>query len=106
MLEKHIFRAYDIRGIYGKDFDEIGANEIAKGYATYLKKKFPHKDFLKVALGRDGRNSGKSLEEAFLKGLLDCGIDVVQVGEVMSPILYASICIGGYDGGVLITASH
>ena len=106
MLEKHIFRAYDIRGIYGEDFDEIGANEIAKGYATYLKKKFPHKDFLKVALGRDGRNSGKSLEEAFLKGLLECGIDVVQVGEVMSPILYASICMGGYDGGVMITASH
>ncbi len=106
MLEKHIFRAYDIRGIYGKDFDEIGANEIAKGYATYLKKKFPHKDFLTVALGRDGRTSGKSLEEAFLKGLLECGIDVVQVGEVMSPILYASICMGGYDGGVMITASH
>ena len=106
MLEKHIFRAYDIRGIYNEDFNEEGANNIAKGYATYLKKKYEHKEHLTVALGRDGRNSGNSLEEAFLNGLLECGIDVVQVGEVMSPLLYASICLGGYDGGVMITASH
>jgi phosphomannomutase len=108
MLENHIFRAYDIRGIYGsdKDFDEEGATQIAKGYATYLRKKFPHRDALTVSLGRDGRTSGESLEKAFLEGLVDSGINVVQVGQVMSPLLYFSICAGGYDGGVMITASH
>lgn len=106
MLSPHIFRAYDIRGIYGKDFDEEGAYLIAKGYASYLHKVYPHRGSFTVSLGRDGRDSGASLEEAFRRGLLESGVDVVEIGQVSSPMLYYSICAGGYDGGVMITASH
>jgi phosphomannomutase / phosphoglucomutase len=106
MLSPHIFRAYDIRGIYGEDFDEDGAYLIAKGYASYLHKTYPHRESFRVSIGRDGRDSGASLEEAFREGLLESGIDIVKIGQVSSPMLYYSVCAGGYDGGVMITASH
>ncbi len=106
MLSHHIFRAYDIRGIYQEDFDEISTKDIAKAYATYLKRKYKHRSDLTVSLGRDGRTSGESLMNAFEEGLLESGINVVNIGMVMSPMLYFSICAHGYDGGVMITASH
>ncbi len=106
MLSPHIFRAYDIRGIYGIDFDEAGIQQIAVGYAWYLRQKSPHKHSFRVVLGRDGRISGESLEDAFALGLLQSGIDVVRIGMVTSPLLYFATCSDGFDGGVMITASH
>ena len=106
MLEKHIFRAYDIRGIYGEDFDEQGADLIGKGYAQYLRKKYPHKEHLTVVVSRDGRNSGKVLKSAFINALVESGINIVDAGELPSPMLYFALCTQGYDGGVSITASH
>ena len=107
LLSDHIFRAYDIRGIYQEDFDEDGAKYIAKGYATYLKKRNEHKDRpLTVSVGRDGRTSGELLEKYIIEGLTECGINVVSIGLATSPLLYFSVCAGGYDGGIMITASH
>ncbi len=106
MLEKHIFRAYDIRGIYGEDFDEKGAGRIGKGYAKYLRKKYPNKEHLTVVVSRDGRNSGKVLKSAFINALVESGIHIVDAGELPSPMLYFALCTQGYDGGVSITASH
>ncbi len=106
MLEKHIFRAYDIRGVYGEDFDETGADLIGKGYAKYLRKKYPNKEYLTVVVSRDGRNSGKVLKSAFINALVESGINIVDAGELPSPMLYFALCTQGYDGGVSITASH
>lgn len=106
ILSDHIFRAYDIRGIYQEDFNEAGAKLIAKGYATYLKKRYDHRDNFTICVGRDGRDSGITLEKAIIEGLTECGINVVQVGALPSPQLYFSVCAGGYDGGIMITASH
>ncbi|HIQ56633.1 TPA: phosphomannomutase/phosphoglucomutase [Candidatus Gracilibacteria bacterium] len=106
MLEKHIFRAYDIRGIYGEDFDEDGADLIGKGYAKYLRKKYPNKEHLTVVVSRDGRNSGSVLKSNFINALVKSGIDVVDAGELPSPMLYFALCTQGFDGGVSITASH
>lgn len=107
MLKKHIFREYDIRGIYNQDFDEDGALSIAKGYSTFLKQVNKHRtDPLTVVVGRDARNSGESLEKSVIHGLLESGINVVSVGVVTSPLLYFSVCFGHYDGGIMITASH
>ncbi len=106
MIAKHIFRAYDIRGIYGKDFNEDGAKLIAKGYARYLRGKYPHKDSLTVVVSRDGRNSGPVLKSHFIDGLVESGIHVIDAGELPSPLLYFSVCTKGFDGGVSITASH
>ncbi len=105
MLSSHIFRAYDIRGIYGKDFDEEGAYLIGKGFAAFLLRKSPNKK-LTVVTGRDGRLSGKTLLESFQNGLLESGVDVMDIGMIPSPMLYFAISEGGYDGGITITASH
>ncbi len=105
MLTSHIFRAYDIRGIYKADFDATGAELIGKGYGTYLRKLYGNGK-LTIVLGRDGRNAGAILEEGFIEGVLSTGINVVQIGMIPSPLLYFAICDGGFDGGVAITASH
>src|SRR3989338_1977892 len=99
MFSDHIFRAYDIRGIYEKDFDAPGVERIGKGYAAYLQELSPNRK-LTIALGRDGRKSGEVLENAFLKGVIESGIDVVQIGMVSSPLLFFAICEGKFDGGV------
>lgn len=104
MLSDHIFRAYDIRGIADKDFDEEGARKIGLGYATYLQKIAPAP--LKIAVGRDGREHSEKYQKAFIDGVLSCGIDVVDIGLATSPLLNFSVCVGGFSGGVNITASH
>lgn len=105
MISDHIFRAYDIRGISGEDFDAEGAYRIGKAYATYL---IRHDGISTPSLcvGRDGRLSGKEMQEAFIKGACSAGANVTDIGESTSPLLFFSICHGKFDGGVNITASH
>lgn len=105
MFLDHIFRAYDIRGIADQDFDEAGAEAIGKAYASYLIRKIEKKN-PRFVIGRDGRLSGEKMQQAFLRGVLSTGADAVDIGLSTSPLLFFSICTGGFDGGVNITASH
>ena len=107
MITPKIFRAYDIRGIYEQDFDLQGAEDIGKGYGTYLlRTSSNHERPLRVCVGRDGRTHGPQVHEAFIRGLETTGIQIVNVGMCFSPLLFFSICAGRFDGGVNITASH
>lgn len=105
ILKKHIFRAYDIRGIAGEDFDEAGAKILGQAFVTYLirndKIASP-----RICVGRDGRISGPSMHAAFIEGALSAGADVTDIGLATSPLLFFSICHGAFDGGINITASH
>lgn len=103
-MRDHIFRAYDIRGIVGQDFDKNDARLIGMAYATYLKKdkKLP----LKVVVGRDGRVHSPEIHKAFMLGVCECGVDVYDIGLSASPLMNFSVCYGDFDGGVNITASH
>ncbi|QQS59874.1 phosphomannomutase/phosphoglucomutase [Candidatus Peregrinibacteria bacterium] len=105
MISDHIFRAYDIRGIVGEDFDANGAYSVGKAYATYL---IRHDGIAKpsICVGRDGRLSGREIQKAFIEGVLSTGADVTDIEESTSPLLFFSICHGKFDGGVNITASH
>ena len=94
-----IFKAYDIRGIYGKDVDEGIFYRIARAYAQFLRPS-------RVAVARDCRKSSPSLFEAFAKGLVDEGVDVVDLGLASTPISYFANGSLGVDGSVMITASH
>jgi phosphomannomutase / phosphoglucomutase len=93
-----IYRAYDIRGIYGEEISEDTAEKIGKAYASKIQGK--------VAVGRDVRLSSPSLSKALIKGILSAGVDVVDVGVVPTPLLYFSIIHLGLDGGIMLTASH
>ena len=94
-----IFKAYDIRGIYGKDVDEGIFYRIARAYAQFLRPS-------KVAVARDCRKSSPSLFQAFAKGLVDEGVDVIDLGLVSTPMSYFANGTLGVDGSVMITASH
>lgn len=103
-MDQSIFKAYDIRGIYPSQLNESDAYDIARGYATWLKKQDPNAK--KIAVGSDMRLSGPALREKVIKGILDTGLDVDDVGLVSTPTLYFTVAFFGYDGGIQISASH
>jgi phosphomannomutase len=94
-----IFHAYDIRGIYPSDLDEDAAYAIAGAYAGLFKPTV-------VVVGRDARQSSPALMERFVEGLVDWGVDVVDIGEITTDMLYFAAGEYGYAGGVVISASH
>jgi phosphomannomutase len=98
-MEKSIFKAYDIRGIYPSQIDEDAVYRIAQAYAKFLNPKT-------VALGRDVRLSGGKLWEAAKKGLTDHGVNVVDIGIISTDMLYFAVAHYKYDGGITISASH
>ncbi|HSG31712.1 MAG TPA: phosphomannomutase/phosphoglucomutase [Thermodesulfobacteriota bacterium] len=97
-----IFREYDIRGIVDKDLSEQIVEIIAKAYGTYLSN---HGKKI-VSLGRDCRESSPLYSQTFCKGLNSCGIDVVDLGMVSTPMVYFSLFNLEVGGGAMITASH
>jgi len=96
-----IFKAYDIRGIYGKDLVEGDFYKIARAYAQFAGVKGG-----KVVVARDCRKSSDSLFQAFAKGLVDEGVDVLDIGMASTPMSYFANGSLKADGSVMITASH
>jgi len=101
-VNKQIFREYDVRGVFGKDFDEKDAELFGRAVATYLKQ-FKART---IVVGRDCRKSSTAIRNTVVKGLNSGGIDVVDVGAVATPEYYFAIRHLKQDGGVMITASH
>lgn len=94
-----IFKAYDIRGIYGKDLTDAVFYKIARAYARFIAAK-------KVVVARDCRTSGDALFVAFTKGLMAEGCDVIDIGLASTPMSYFANGTLKVDGSVMITASH
>jgi phosphoglucosamine mutase len=97
---EHIFRAYDIRGIFNRELTADVATKIGMAFGTYLGGKG------KVLLGRDQRTSSKVIENAFSSGLASTGCDVVITGMVPIPTSNFKTAAGVFDVGAYITASH
>ena len=97
-----IFEAYDIRGIYGQDLNEDIFYRIARAYAQFCG--FTGKG--KVVVARDCRTSSDSMFAAFAKGLVDEGVDVLDIGMASTPMSYFANATLKADGSVMITASH
>ena len=97
-----IFKAYDIRGIYGQDLNEGIFYRIARSYAQFCG--FTGK--ARVVVARDCRKSSDSLFAAFSKGLVDEGVDVIDIGLASTPMSYFANASLKADGSVMITASH
>ncbi len=102
-INPHIFRGYDIRGIYNEDLFESTAYTIGKAYGTYLKQKFNGD---KVIIGEDNRLSSPVLTNALIEGVLSTGVDVIYLGLVTSPMLYFANEIYDIHAGIMVTASH
>ncbi len=102
-ISQTIFRQYDVRGIVGTDLTEEVAYGLGRGYAAYLD---THGIKGAVAVGRDNRPSGDALRDALVRGLTECGVDVVDVGVVPTPLLYWTLHHEPVVGGIQITGSH
>jgi len=97
-----LFREYDLRGIVGTELTEDTAERLGRGYATYVNER----GVRTISLGRDGRLSSPGLHKALLKGLLDGGLNVIDIGVCTSPLVYFSLFTLPVDGGIMITGSH
>lgn len=97
-----VFRAYDIRGIINQDLDEDSFYSIGLGLACYLQQL----DRQQIYVARDGRLTSLSLATALKQGLLDSGVDVLDLGEVATPVMYYATHTQGLDCGLMITGSH
>ncbi len=94
-----IFKAYDIRGVYPEQLNEQTAYLIGNALAVYLKPS-------QIAVGRDMRKSSYVLFDELTRGILDAGVDVIDLGLVSTDGLYFAVGKYGYEAGVMITASH
>uniref|UniRef100_A0A7C4U6Z3 Phosphomannomutase/phosphoglucomutase n=1 Tax=candidate division WOR-3 bacterium TaxID=2052148 RepID=A0A7C4U6Z3_UNCW3 len=97
-MEKNIFKAYDIRGIYPDELNEKDAYVIGRSIAEYF-------DDDKIIVGYDARPSSIPLFENLKDGIIDSGKDVLNIGLVTTPMVSFVVGITGYPG-VMITASH
>lgn len=104
-INPSIFREYDIRGIAGTDLTEENMEHLGRAYVAYLKSKKALK-IKTVAVGRDGRISSKSFSRALIDGITSMGVNVIDIGEVPSPLLYYALNKLKVDGGIMLTASH
>lgn len=102
-LSREIFRQYDVRGIVGRDLTADTAYALGRAYAAYLKNKGVTGA---VAVGRDNRPSGGALRDALVRGLTECGLNVVDVGQVPTPLLYWALNHVDVAGGIQVTGSH
>jgi phosphomannomutase len=105
MYQNVIFREYDIRGVYQKEFNKDFAYLLGRAYAQYFFEKFGKKN-LTVTIGNDARLSAKEIKTALSQGLQDSGCNVIYIGLVTSPISYFTTFAMPIDGAIMITGSH
>jgi phosphomannomutase len=99
VLDPRVFKAYDVRGIYGAELDEEGAQAIGRAFVEVFEPK-------RVAVGHDMRLSSPAMAEAVIAGAAEAGADVLELGLVGTEMVYFAVGELGLDGGVAVTASH
>lgn len=104
MLSGNIFREYDVRGIVGGELNSVVATALGRAFAVLLKRS--KSGPLKVSVGRDVRNSSSDLAAGVINGILQEGIDVIDIGVCPTPLQYFSIFHLDLDGGIMVTGSH
>ena len=96
-----IFKAYDIRGVVPSTLTEEVAYHLGHAFGTHAA---AHGETV-VAVGRDGRLSGPALSQALIRGLVDVGVQVIDIGAATTPMLYfaaSTLCASG----IQVTGSH
>jgi len=98
-MQEQIFKAYDIRGIYPTEINELDVYKIARAFCEFVKPS-------EVVIGSDVRLSSPSLKKTAIKAVTDLGIKVIDVGEISTDMLYFSVAHYDYASGFSLTASH
>src|SRR5574344_1162410 len=102
MIDKNIFREYDIRGVYPTEVNENAAYKIGQSYGTLLITNYKQTT---CCVGMDNRISSPSLKEALVKGLISTGLNVIDLGLCTTPMYFYG-CIFTHTFGMMVTASH
>jgi phosphomannomutase len=98
-FDTSIFKSYDVRGIVPAQINDDVAYAVGRAFVEVLGR-------TNICIGRDMRPSGESLMAALTKGATDAGADVTQIGMISTDCIYFAVGHYGFDGGVMITASH
>ena len=106
-LSADIFKAYDIRGLYGEDIDEEGAELIGRAFARVIAdlEEKPASE-LRLGLGRDMRLTAPALAARYRDGMTSEGATVLDGGMIGTEMLYFLVGSRELDGGLMCTASH
>lgn len=105
MTNPNIFKAYDIRGVYGQDLNEETAYRLGQAYVQ-LRKEDGKTDKMNIVVAGDMRLSTPALKESLMKGITDAGADVIDIGLASTPTFYFAVAYFNYDGGIIVSASH
>jgi phosphomannomutase len=98
-IDPAIFKSYDLRGLYPSELSDEVAYAVGRCFPALVGGR-------RIVVGRDMRPSGAALLEAFARGACEAGADVTDIGLVSTDALYFAVGKYGFDGGVMITASH
>src|SRR5277367_1217877 len=98
-IDTSIFKSYDVRGIVPAQLNDDIAYAIGRAFVEVLDRK-------SICIGRDMRPSGEGFMAALSRGATDAGADVTQVGLISTDAIYFAVGHFGFDGGIMITASH
>jgi len=101
-MNPEIFREYDIRGIAGKDYDDAFVEALGRAYGTYLQRN----GITRAAVGRDCRLSGPTYHRIMKSALRSTGVDVIDIGECPTPLMYFAVFHLDLVGGIQVTGSH
>ncbi|MBI2888328.1 MAG: phosphomannomutase/phosphoglucomutase [Candidatus Liptonbacteria bacterium] len=101
-INPYIFRNYDIRGIADVDLDPEKVEAIGKAYGTFLRRR----KIRQTVVGYDCRLTGPQYHDALVRGMAATGIDIIDLGMVMTQMVYFGQYRFQTNGGVMITASH
>ncbi|MCP4542321.1 MAG: phosphomannomutase/phosphoglucomutase [Chloroflexi bacterium] len=102
-LKKSMFREYDLRGqVNDEQINERSIDIITKAYGTMLRKR----DIDIAVIGHDYRKTSEWITQAAIKGLLSTGVNVINLGMVLTPMMYSAQYQYQSKGGVMVTASH
>jgi phosphomannomutase len=102
-----IFKAYDIRGLYGEELDAETAHLVGRAFARVLARlRGKETSDLRVGLGRDMRLSGPEMAARVRAGMVEEGVAVLDAGQVATEMSYFLVGSRELDGGAMVTASH
>src|SRR3954453_10870610 len=106
-VPSEIFKAYDVRGLYGEQIDEDVAEQVGRGFARVIAALSgkPASE-LRLGLGRDMRLTAPALAARYSAGMQAEGAHVLDVGQVGTEMLYFLVGSRSLDGGLMCTASH
>ena len=101
-IKDSLFKEYDLRGIVGDEIVDGVSYKLGIGYGSYIR----NLGYSKVVVGHDNRLSSENLKDELIKGLIDSGVDVFDIGLVTTPMFYWAKKDLGLCTGIMVTASH